>query len=343
MTVRYRTVCGILSAMALIAVGSTPPSDAHAASRADTAAVPDRVLRVYSDNIEDLVTNNPDGTCTRIWGPEHLASMLVDDEGRTGTAEVQPPDILILQQLRGIGQAQAYADQLSDLFGYPAGTYQAIVVWDDPQEWGTTHGCQDDALSDRKRKQTNGIIYDTRRLDLADGDVSKYWSAGWLKPGTAYDGGAGCTLYKPPNADDGANYEYKWKRASAIGARFTLKDTGTSVFAATMHLPEQNRHDACAGAGTTGIDDTGIHIGVDATNLMENSTIRIVGMDANRTDIAPTTLDHYGMSGHGTAPTFGSSKIDYLFVKGDVQPSDIDYTVDSTKSNHLALYSFITY
>ena len=151
----------------------------------------DRVLRVYN-NIENLVRNNADGTCTRISGPDHLASMPVDDIGRTGTPAVQAPDLLIVQQVRGTGQAQAYADQLSAMFGYPAGTYRAIVAWADPEEWGGSHRCSSQALGDLKKKQTNRLIYNTRRLSLAAGDISKYWSAGWLKrtgstraPGTA--------------------------------------------------------------------------------------------------------------------------------------------------------------
>ncbi|GAA2830678.1 hypothetical protein [Nonomuraea rubra] len=305
------------------------------------AAAADRVLRVYSNNIENLVRNNADGTCTRISGPDHLRSMLVDDNGATGTSGVQAPDLLIVQQVRGTGQATAYADQLSALFGHPAGTYRAIVAWADPEPWGGSHHCSRPELGDLKKKQTNAILYNTRTLSL--GDTSKYWSAGWLKPGTAYDGGAGCTLYKPPSNDDGAAYAYKWKRTSAIAARFTIKATGTSVFAATMHLPEQNGQHACAGAGDTGIGGSGLHVGADATSLMNASTIRVIGVDANRTGIAPGTLGGFGMTGYGAKATMGSRKIDYLFVKGAVRPSSVDHTVSGTKSNHLALYGFITY
>lgn len=308
---------------------------------ADVQPQADRVLRVYNNNIENLILNNADGTCTRIWGPDHLTSMLVDDSGRTGTSGVQAPDLLIVQQVRGTGQAQAYADQLSAKFGLPTGTYRAIVAWADPEPWGGSHHCSQPELGDLKKKQTNGIIYNTARLSLAA--ISKYWSAGWLKPGRAYDNGAGCTLYKPPDNDDGATYEYKWKRTSAIAARFTIRETGTTVFAATMHLPQENRQYACAGDGYKGIANTGIHIGADATTLMNASTIRIVGIDANRTGIAASTLSGFGMTGYGTRPTNGSSKIDYLFIRGTVQPSVIDYTVNSTKSNHLALYGFITF
>jgi hypothetical protein len=76
---------------------------------------------------------------------------------------------------------------------------------------------------------------------------------------------------------------------------------------------------------------------------MNASTIRIVGIDANRTGIAPGTLGGFGMTGYGSQPTNGSSKIDYLFIRGAVQPSSIGHTVSSTKSNHLALYGFITF
>ncbi|MEU3165370.1 hypothetical protein [Streptosporangium sp. NPDC006930] len=125
--------------------------------------------------------------------------------------------------------------------------------------------------------------------------------------------------------------------------RSSIKATGTPVFAATMHLPEQNGANACAGAGSAGIAKSGIHIGADATNLMNASTIRVIGIDANRTGIAPTTLGGFGMTGYGTKATSGSRKIDYLFVKGAVQPSSIGHTVGGTKSNHLALYGFITF
>jgi len=324
-----------------VALTTVTTSIAQAQQTPTTAA--DRVLRVYNNNIENLVRNNADGSCTRVSGPAHLTSMLVDDTGRTGTAGVQAPDLLIVQQVRGTGQATAYADQLSAKFGYPAGTYKAIVAWDDPEAWGSTHKCSQQSLGDLKKKQTNGILYNTRTLSLAAGNVSKYWSAGWLKPGTAYNGGAGCTLYKPPSNDASSANTHKWKRTSAIAAKFTIKATGTPVFAATMHLPEQNGANACAGAGSTGIGKSGIHLGADATSLMNASTIRIVGIDANRTNIAPTTLGGFGMTGYGTKATSGSRKIDYLFVKGAVQPSSISHTVSSTKSNHLALYGFITF
>ncbi|TYB55359.1 hypothetical protein FXF51_45670 [Nonomuraea sp. PA05] len=305
------------------------------------AAAADRVLRVYSNNLENLVRNNADGTCTRVSGPDHLRSMLVDDNGVTGTSGVQAPDLLIVQQVRGTGQATAYADQLSAKFGYAAGTFKAIVAWDDPEPWGGSHHCSQQDLGDLKKKQTNAILYNTRTLSL--GDTSKYWSAGWLKPGTAYDGGAGCTLYKPPSNDAGAANTHKWKRTSAIAARFTIKATGTSVFAATMHLPEQNGASACAGDGDTGIGGSGIHVGADATSLMNASAIRVIGVDANRTNIAPATLGGFGMTGYGTKATMGAKKIDYLFVKGAVRPSSVGHTVSGTKSNHLALYGFITY
>ncbi|MDG4758958.1 hypothetical protein [Micromonospora sp. WMMD710] len=339
---RYRST--LVAAVTVVALGSAPavPALATPAPVADVAAA-DRVLRVYNNNIENLVMNNSDGSCTRISGPDHLSSILVDDAGRTGTSGVAAPDILIVQQVRGTGQAEAYADQLSAMFGYPAGTYGAIVAWSDPEPWGSTHRCSSQSLGDLKKKQTNGIIWNTRTLSLAAGDISKYWSAGWLKPGTAYADGAGCTLYKPPNSDpDSTDYD-KWKRTSAIAARFTVKATGTSVFAATMHLPQENRQNACAGDGDRGIANSGIHLGADATSLLNASTIRIVGIDANRTGIAAGTLSGYGMTGYGSAATSGSSKIDYLFVKGSVRPSSIGHTVSGTKSNHFALYGFIDY
>ncbi|HTF08520.1 MAG TPA: hypothetical protein VK659_10160 [Asanoa sp.] len=336
-TAGRRSGRGLAAAVLLLAALAAP----QPASAAPSAA--DRVLRVYNNNIENLIRNNADGTCTRITGPDHLTSMLVDDAGKTGTAGVLPPDILIVQQIRGTGQATAYADQLSAKFGLAAGTYRAIVAWDDPEPWGSTHHCTQQDLGDLKAKQTNALIYNSQRLSLAAGDISKYWSAGWLKPGTAYANGAGCTLYKPPNADAGTTNQYKWKRTSAIAARFTIRDTGTTVFAATMHLPEENRQNACAGDGDKGVGSTGIHLGVDATSLLNASTIRVVGIDANRTGIPASTLAGYGMTGYGTAATDGSSKIDYIFVQGAVQPSSVGYTVAGTKSNHKALYAFVGY
>ncbi|MGC5307317.1 hypothetical protein [Micromonospora zamorensis] len=347
MLTRHRSA--LVAALAVVALGTalgapalgTPPSGP--ARSAETVVAADRVLRVYNNNIENLVVNNSDGSCTRISGPDHLTSILVDDAGRTGTSGVVAPDILIVQQVRGTGQAEAYADQLSAKFGYPAGSYGAIVAWSDPEPWGSTHKCSSQSLGDLKKKQTNGIIWNKRTLSLASGDVSKYWSAGWLKPGTAYDNGAGCTLYKPPNSDPDSTDFYKWKRTSAIAARFTIKATGTSVFAATMHLPQENRQNACAGDGDRGIANTGIHLGADATSLLNASTIRVVGIDANRTGIGAGTLSGYGMTGYGSKATSGSSKIDYLFLNGGVRPSTIDHTVGGTKSNHLALYGFIAY
>ncbi|MCG5467259.1 hypothetical protein LADH09A_001624 [Micromonospora sp. LAH09] len=343
MLTRHRSA--LVAALAVVALGTTlsAPALGAAPSGAESIVAADRVLRVYNNNIENLVVNNSDGSCTRISGPDHLSSILVDDAGRTGTSGVVAPDILIVQQVRGTGQAEAYADQLSAKFGYPAGSYGAIVAWSDPEPWGSTHRCSSQALGDLKKKQTNGIIWNKRTLSLASGDVSKYWSAGWLKPGTAYANGAGCTLYKPPNSDPDSTDFHKWKRTSAIAARFTIKATGTSVFAATMHLPQENRQNACAGDGDRGIANTGIHLGADATSLLNASTIRVVGIDANRTGIGAGTLSGYGMTGYGSEATNGSSKIDYLFLNGSVQPSTIDHTVGGTRSNHLALYGFIAY
>jgi hypothetical protein len=329
---RRRNV-GRLAAATLIAGAVSAPAVVASAApgSAPRPAAADRTLRVYSNNIENLVRNNSDGSCTRISGPDHLTSILVDDAGRTGTAGVQAPDLLIVQQIRGRGQVDAYADQLSAKFHLPAGTYKAVLANEDPGEWGGSHHCSDQSLGDLKKKQTNGIVYNTQRLSLASGDVSKYWSAGWLKPGTAYDDGRGCTLYKPPNNDSGSTDANKWQRTSAIAARFTIKGTTTTVFAATMHLPQENAQHACAGDGDKGIKSTGIHVGADATSLLNASAIRVIGMDANRTGIAASTLDGYGMTGYGTAATDGSRKIDYLFVRGTV------------RTNHLALYGFIDF
>jgi hypothetical protein len=333
MSLRARSSATAATVVVAIALSASSAVFAHAAA--------DTILRVYSNNIENLVVNNADGTCTRVSGPDHLASVLVDDSGQTGTAGVAAPDILILQQVRGTGQASAYADQLSAKFGMAAGTYRAIVAWDDPEPWGSTHNCSSQALGDLKKKQTNAIIFNTTRLSLADGDVSKYWSAGWLKPGTAYAGGAGCTLYKPPNADPDSTDAAKWKRTSAIAARFTFRPTGTTVFAAAMHLPQENQQNPCAGDDDTGIGGTGMKLGTDATALLNASTIRVVGVDANRTGIPGTTLSALGMTGRGSAATMKTAKIDYLFTNGSVLPSPIDHTIANTKSNHLALYAFL--
>lgn len=338
-----RIVAAVLAGALTIAL-----APAAAAEQPANPAPADRVLRVYNNNIENLVRNNSDGSCTRISGPDHLTSMLVDDAGKTETAGVKAPDLLIVQQVRGTGQAQAYADQLSGKFGYPDGTYRAIVAWEDPEEWGGSHKCSSPSLGNLKKRQTNALIYNTKRLSLASSDIAKYWSAGWLKPGTPYGDGKGCTLYKPPNNDDGATYAYKWKRTSAIAARFTIKATSTTVFAATMHLPQENADHACAGAGDKGIKGTGVHIAKDARRLLNASDIRIVGIDANRVPsgtggVTPTTLSEYGMTGHGAKATAGKRKIDYLFVRGSVRPSPVDHTVAGTKSNHLALYGFIDF
>lgn len=347
MALRRRTTCQLAGAALLVSAVLTTPLIAQAAPGADggTSSGPsaDQRLRVYSNNIENLVRNESGGKCTRISGSGHLKSMLVDDDGKTGTDGVKAPDLLVVQQLRGRGQADAYADQLSAKFGLPSGTYKAVLADEDPREWGGSHRCSSDALGDLKKKQTNGLIYDTRRLSLASGDVSKYWSAGWLKPGTAYDGGKGCTLYKPPNNDDGSANEHKWQRTSAIAARFTVKGTRTTVFAATMHLPQENAKNACGGDGDKGVGSSGIRLGADAAGLMKSSAIRIVGIDANRTRISADTLRGYGMTGHGAKATNGSRKIDYLFVRGAVASSPVDHTVSSTKSNHLALYGFIDF
>jgi hypothetical protein len=157
------------------------------------------VLRVYSNNIENLVRNDPDGACTRISGREHLASMLVDGAGETGTGGVAAPDLVLLQQVSGAAQAESYANLLSARFGLSGGTYRAIVAWHDPEEWGSSHHCRDRSLGDLKKKQTNAILYNSRTLALTD--TSKYWSAGWLQPGTAYADGNGCVAYEPPNVD----------------------------------------------------------------------------------------------------------------------------------------------
>jgi hypothetical protein len=263
------------------------------------------------------------------------------------------PDILTIQQVRGSGQIQAYADQMSTRFGYPVGTYQSIVAWDDPESWGATHNCNDPSAQTAKSKQTNGIIYNTRTLTY--NSQAAYWSTGWLAPGVSYASGAGCDLYKSPGAygsgqssDDGGSL-YKWKRTSAKAAKFTYKATGTTIGVATQHLAEGNKDNACSGDGKTGIGGSGIDYGSEASALLKGSTIRIMGMDANKPGISPSVLNSaYGVTSRGTSPTFSSNgddtptvKYDYLFTNGSVQASDRDYTINGTKSNHKALYAFI--
>ena len=298
------------------------------------------VLRVYSNNIENLVTNNADGTCTQVTGREHLDSMLVDGRGRTDTDAVEPPDLLMLQQVTGQAAADAYADALSKRFGFPAGRYRALVAWDEPEEWGSNHNCEQRSLGELKSRQTNAILYNTATLALAD---SSSWSAGWLPSGSEYRDGRGCVAYEPPHADTDRSRRQKWKRTSALAARFTVNGTDQTVFAATMHLPQQNRSDACAGDDDPGIEGSGLRLDPAALDLLEGATIAVIGADANRTGIAATALQRFGMTGYGTSDTIGRSKIDYLFVRGQVRPSPIGHTVEGTRSNHRALYGFIDY
>lgn len=325
-----------------------PESPSGTTTRSTAAAGP--VLRVYNNNIENLITNLGNDRCDRVYTPEHAASMLVDDNGQTGTAGVAAPDLLIFQQVRGKGQIQAYADQLSTYLGLPVGTYQSVVVWDAPEAWGGTHKCKlDPALGDLKKEQTNGIIYNTQTLSLAE--TSNYWSAAWPSPTAGYQGGAGCVLYKPPNNDQDAGNYYKYKRTSAIAAKFIYKATGTTVGAATMHLPEGTGSAPCGGVGNKGIGDTGISFGGTASSLLLSSQIRVIGMDANNGSVPADVLaSSYGVLGRGTGPTYSSTggaptggQIDYLFTNGTVLPSPIGNTVNSTLSNHKAVYSFITW
>ncbi len=302
-------------------------------------AVAATVLRVYSNNIENLVQNLADGGCRQVSAAEHLASMLVDEAGAIGTPTVAAPDLLLLQQLSGAAQAEAYADAASAMFGYPAGTYRALVAWDDPEPWGTTHGCRDRSLGALKKRQTNGIIYNTRTLTVADTPQS--WSAGWLQRGAAYASGSGCTAYEPPSVDADPKRLAKWKRTTAMAAQFTVNGSGTTVFAASLHLPQQNRKNACAGEGDAGFGATGISLGPEAKRLLQSSQVRVLGVDANRTGIEPSALSLFGLAGYGAGDTIGRSKIDYLFVRGAVRPSSIAHTVAGTRSNHRALYGFI--
>lgn len=351
-------VAGLGAAAAMVAavaaprpVVPTPPPSAStvvtptaaatpAATSAATSAVPaPRVLRVYSNNIENLVEDTADG-CAALDPAAHLASMLVDDAGRAGTPRVREPDLLLLQQLGGREQAQAYADAVSAAFGRPAGTFKALVAWDEPGEWGEQHGCDQPALAAAKSRQTNGIIYNTGTLTLDA--VPVRWSAGWLRPGTRYDQGAGCTPYQPPSFDADPLRREKWKRTSALAARFTVAGSGTTVFAATLHLPHHNRAHACAGDGDPGLSATGVRLAPAAEELLAGSAVRVLGVDANRTGIAPDALTAYGVSGHGEGATVGRrTKIDYLFARGAVRPSPIGHTVAGTRSTHRALYAFL--
>ena len=320
------------------ATTATPSSGSPTASPSPSAT--GGVLRVYSNNIENLVRNDANGACTQVTEFEHLASMVVDDEGRPGTSSVAAPDLLLFQQVSGSRQADDYAAQLSELFGLSAGTYRAIVAWAEPEGWGSTHDCRVRALGEGKSQQTNAIIYNSAVLTLTDTGT---FDAGWLKPGTAYANGRGCTAYAPPSVDANSRRTHKWKRTTAVAARFRISGTTTTVFAASLHLPQQNRRHACAGPRDTGVAGSGIRLDAAATKLLNRSQVRVVGVDANRTGLGPGTLDEYGLTGHGTGITIGRSKIDYLFVRGDVQSSAIAHTVPGTMSNHRALYGFIHY
>ena len=330
--------------VAVIAAALAVTGGVFAAPAAPAKAAGPYTLRVYNNNIENLVTNLSGGGCRRISGTDHINSVVFD-----GVA----PDIFTVQQVRGQGQIDAYADQMSARFGYPAGTYKTIYVYDNPEEWGSTHSCNDQSLGDLKKRQTNGIIYNSSTLTL--NDTSAFWSAGWLKPGTSYSGGAGCKLYKSPASstqsyDDGTTNQYKWKRTSAIAAQFSYKATGTTIGVATQHLPEGNGANPCGGAGSTGINGTDISYGGTASTLLKNSTIRVIGIDANKSGIDPNALNgEFGVTSRGSAGTLAGdgdapagAKIDYLFTNGSVQASDRDYTVSGTKSNHKAVYAFIT-
>jgi hypothetical protein len=326
-------------------VSSGPPSPSVVTPSVSVSEAPTpttvaaSVLRVYSNNIENLVRNNADGSCTQVSAAEHLASMLVDEAGATGTATVAAPDLLLLQQLSGAEQAEAYADAVSKVFGYPVGTYRALVAWDEPEPWGTTHGCRERSLGALKKRQTNGIIYNTRTLTLADTPQS--WSAGWLQRGAVYADGEGCTTYEPPSVDADPQRVAKWKRTTAMAAQFTVNGSTTTVFAASLHLPQQNRKNACAAEGDAGFAGTGISLGAEAKRLLRASQVRVLGVDANRTGIASSALSLFGLDGYGDGITIGRSKIDYLFVRGSVRPSSIGHTVAGTRSNHRALYGFI--
>ena len=110
-----------------------------------------------------------------------------------------------------------------------------------------------------------------------------------------------------------------------------------------MRLPEENGADPCAGEDDRGLASTGMHLGADAVNLLNASTIRVLDVDANRTGVPSTTLSGYGMTGYGSGATDGTRKIDHLFARGGVHSSPVGYTVASTRSNHMALYSFIDF
>jgi hypothetical protein len=318
---------------------ATATAATTSASATPTAA--HGVLRVYSNNIENLVTNHGNLQCSGVEPADHLASMLVDAEGRTGTASVQAPDLLLLQQVSGSEQADAYGAALAKRFGYPAGTYQSVLVWADPEPWGAKHDCRKGSLGRLKASQTNAILFNTRTLELAS--VAAYWPAGWLRPGTAYAGGRGCTAYEPPNNDADPARMNKWKRASPVAAQFVIRGTDITVFASSMHLPRQNRDHACAGSGDPGVGGTGISLSAQANRLLQQSRLRVIGVDANRPKIADDALSMFGTTSIGNTRTLHRSKIDYLFVRGDVRPSPIDHTVEGTLSNHRALYSFIDY
>lgn len=361
-------IAGVVASWAALA----PPASAAAIK----PAAGDKILRVYDNNIENLVFNqlgeiNPatgqeytKETCVRYSAKDNFTSFLNAESGN-----VVAPDLLILQQVRSQSMADAYADQLGSYFGYADGTYKAIVAQADPEPWGGHHLCGEDPdLGDLKKKQTNAIIYNSARLTHVA--TSAYWSTGWYssaKMSWSYNNGAGCRLYKPPTADgdfgDSANV-YRWKRTSAIAAKFTFKNSGKSVFAATMHLPQENKSNACGGLNASGDPDKGIggsgmSFGGTAEDLRDSSDIRVIGIDANRLNAANAlSAAPYGMSSFGgnveTIYDGGNSvvnKIDYLFVGQKGYTTGADYlasgkvtasgTKTGTKSNHKALFAFV--
>lgn len=307
-----------------------------------TSAPKTGMLRVYSNNIENLVTNLKSGSCRRVSPAEHLKSILVDDRGEKGGADISAPDLMLLQQVHDLAQARDYAAALARRFELPEKTYQVMLAWNHPQNWGTTHDCAERSLGRLKGGQTNAIIYNTRTLKRLGGPTT--WNTGWLRPGAKFANGRGCTKYQPPSVDRAGNRKHKWKRTTSIAARFAIRGSDKTVFATSIHLSTQNALYPCAGRRDTGVRRSGIRLSPAALALLRKSELRVMGADANRIGIEADALRTYGLTGYGQTHTIGRvTKIDYLFAKGAMQDSAIDHTIAGTKSNHAALYGFLKF
>lgn len=330
-------VAALLTALGIPALLHALPA---APAVAEVQAQASKPLRVYSNNIENLVTNlgkvtfSDDSSalkCEEVSISTHFNSMVMPADGQ--------PDILMLQQVSGDTQADAYAKYLSNRYGVP---YVALVVWDDDEmgAWGTDHGCTGPwaDLGKKKEKQTNAIIYNSARLTRVK--TSAYWSAGRL-PNAKDDRNPSvskCELYKDTGSE-------MWKRTSAFGVKFSVDGTSPKkyVFAATLHLPQENYYFPCAAQKDSGWlagnQGSGIRFSSEATTLADQSDAVVIGIDANRVGLNYVS-NSYGLQSAARADTHGDEKIDYLYVTGNY--SDASTRVD-TRSNHRAIFARLPY